>query len=157
MRRSDKEITDKKIIDEIINKTDVCRLGLCRENIPYIVPVSFGYNGNKIFIHTAIEGTKLDFISENNNVCFEFEHEVKLVENQSSACNWSFSYYSIIGFGKIYEITNSDEKIDALNQIMLHYSGRKWEFGSKSVDSVRVWQILIEKITGKQSKDKINS
>ena len=43
MRRKDKEILDKKEIESIIKKAGVCRLGLSDNNIPYIVPLNFGY------------------------------------------------------------------------------------------------------------------
>lgn len=154
MRRKEKEITERHIIDNVINNALVCRLGLCKENIPYVVPVSFGYDGHYIFFHTAKEGMKLDFIAANNNVCFQFEHDVNIITNQTKACSWSFSYYSVIGFGKIIEITSVEDKIAALNCIMIHYSGREWEIGPASAEGTRVWRILIEQITGKQSKDK---
>jgi nitroimidazol reductase NimA-like FMN-containing flavoprotein (pyridoxamine 5'-phosphate oxidase superfamily) len=157
MRRKEKEITERNLIDTVISKALVCRLALCKEKMPYVIPVSFGYDGKNIFIHTASEGKKIDFISDNNNVCFEFEHDVKLVTNETTACSWSFSFYSVVGFGKIFEITAVDDKIAALNQIMIHYSGKSWEVNPNSVEKTRVWKIEIDSITGKQSKDKIIS
>ena len=58
MRRKEKKITERLEIDEIIHKSNVCRLAFSKNNIPYIMPISFGYNGKKIFIHTATEGKK---------------------------------------------------------------------------------------------------
>jgi uncharacterized protein len=49
MRRKDREIQNREIIDEIISEAEVCRLGLSRDNHPYIVPVSFGYNGRCLY------------------------------------------------------------------------------------------------------------
>ena len=31
----------------------ICRLGLCKDNRPYIVPVNFGYDGEHIYFHTG--------------------------------------------------------------------------------------------------------
>lgn len=39
MRRHDKEITDKKEIESIINESNICRIALSENNSPYIVPV----------------------------------------------------------------------------------------------------------------------
>ena len=36
MRRSDREISEIQGIEEIIQKSDVCRIALANENIPYI-------------------------------------------------------------------------------------------------------------------------
>jgi hypothetical protein len=43
MRRSDREIPGIQEIEEIIQKADVCRIALANDNIPYIVPMNFGY------------------------------------------------------------------------------------------------------------------
>lgn len=155
MRRSEKEISDRELIDKIINNSLVCRLGLSKDNFPYVIPVSFGYDGTDIFLHTALDGLKIEYIKSNNKVCFEFEDEVKLVKNETSACNWSFSFYSVIGFGKIFEITDAFEKEEGLNHIMVHYSGKSWTINKQSLTKTRVWKIQIDQITGKQSKDKI--
>ena len=48
MRRTDKEITDPKLISQIIENAQICRLGLAKDNIPYVLPVSFGFDGTAI-------------------------------------------------------------------------------------------------------------
>jgi hypothetical protein len=154
MRRQDREIKDWNLISHIISNCQVCRLGLAKDGAPYIVPVSFGYDGKAIYFHTAREGKKIDYITANNVVCFEFEHGVQLVSDESSPCNWTFHYQSVIGNGEIHELVAIEEKIEGLNQIMEQYSSREWEFSEKALDSIRVWKITIETITGKQSKAK---
>ena len=155
MRRKDKEIQDKDLIEQIIAKAQVCRLGLCRDGMPYIVPLSFGYDGQFIYFHTAREGMKIDFMAANNQVCFELEHDVKVIPNDNTACKWSFSFYSVIGFGTVEEITDSHLKPYALNQIMKKYSNREWDFDQQLLEKIRLWRISIEQITAKGSKDKI--
>jgi uncharacterized protein len=155
MRRKDKEIQDQDLVGQIIAKAQVCRLGLCRDGMPYIVPLSFGYDGQFIYFHTAREGMKLDFIAANNQVCFELEHDVKVVPNDNTACKWSFSFYSVIGFGKVEEITASHLKPYALNQIMKKYSNREWDFDEQLLEKIRLWRLAIEQITAKGSKDKM--
>jgi hypothetical protein len=44
MRRTDKEIRSREEIDEIIRGSHVCRIAMAMDNMPYIVPVSFGYD-----------------------------------------------------------------------------------------------------------------
>jgi nitroimidazol reductase NimA-like FMN-containing flavoprotein (pyridoxamine 5'-phosphate oxidase superfamily) len=154
MRRKDKEIQSRARIEQVIEKAQVCRLGLCKDNMPYIVPVSFGYDGEYIYFHTATEGMKLDYLTAQNRVCFELEHEVRVVPDNTEACKWSFSFYSVIGFGTVEEITSPQRKLYALNQIMQHYSDREWNFNDNLVEKMRLWRISIEQITGKQSKDK---
>jgi nitroimidazol reductase NimA-like FMN-containing flavoprotein (pyridoxamine 5'-phosphate oxidase superfamily) len=157
MRRTDKEITDQALISRLIQIAQVCRLGLARDNIPYILPVSFGYDGKAIYFHTAKEGRKIDFITANNRVCFEFEHDVRLITNDTNPCKWTFSFQSVIGYGHIRELTDLPSKIQGLNEVMRRYSGRDWTYPQENLDAIRVWRITISGLTGKQSKDKFVS
>jgi len=49
-------------MDEIIRGSHVCRIALAIDNMPYIVPVSFGYDGESIYLHTAKEGKKINLV-----------------------------------------------------------------------------------------------
>ena len=68
MRRKDKEITDIKSIEKIIQKSKVCRLGLSLNDTPYIVPVCFGYRAKTLYFHSAQEGKKIDIIKKNKKL-----------------------------------------------------------------------------------------
>jgi len=154
MRRHDKEIRSRAEIDAIIRAAEVCRLAFARNNDPYLVPVSFGYDGERLYFHTAPKGRKIDFIESNRRVCFEFETDVALVKNPDDACAWSFSFQSVIGSGTVSELVSTEEKTHALNQIMLHYSGREWDIPDHRAATTRVWRIDIDEITGKRSEEK---
>jgi nitroimidazol reductase NimA-like FMN-containing flavoprotein (pyridoxamine 5'-phosphate oxidase superfamily) len=151
MRRADKNIRSKDEINEIIRGSQVCRIAMATNNMPYMVPVSFGYDGESIYIHTAREGKKLDIFIENNNVCFEFERNVNLYKDPENACEWSFSFESVIGFGNIFELESPEDIINGLNQIMSQYSGKEWNFREEKLNNVRVWRIKINSVTGKRS------
>lgn len=154
MRRTDKEITERVLMSQIINNAQVCRLGLAMGNTPYVLPVSFGFDGNAIYFHTAQEGRKIMFLAANSQVCFEFEHGVEVVRHDTNPCQWTFSFQSVIGYGTVVELTTTTEKVEGLNHIMRHYSGRAWPISAEDVQNTRVWRIAIESLTGKQSKDK---
>jgi len=154
MRRRDKEIQSRGEIDAIIRGCQVCRLAFAVENEPYIVPVSFGYDGASLFFHTAESGKKIDFLGSNNRVCFEFDHNVRLQADPKTACKWTFLYESVIGYGTVSELTDPAEKTRGLDQIMLHYSGRQWEFTASLMTKTRVWQVLIDSLTGKRAEEK---
>ena len=98
MRRTEKEIKDRAEIDSIIRRSQVVRLGLSDNGLPYIVPLSFGYDGEAIYVHCAKQGRKLDIIRKNNIVCFEFDIVLGVVEAEP-ACSWGMKYQSVIGTG----------------------------------------------------------
>lgn len=154
MRRRDKEIRSRDQIDAIIRDCQVCRLALAAENQPYIVPVSFGYDGASLFFHTATSGKKIEFLEANDRICFEFDRNVRLQADPKAACKWTFFYESVIGYGTVSELKDPAEKTRGLDQIMLHYSGKQWEFDSKLMTRTRVWQVAIDTLTGKRAEEK---
>lgn len=154
MRRSDKEITDMETIHGIVRNCQVCRLGLAVAGEPYVVPISFGFDGEAVFFHTAKHGRKIDMMTANPRACVQFERNVRLVTDDEDACAWTFSFESVIGFGTVVESTDADGRIRGLNQIMRHYSGRDWEFQGPPLDSTRVWRLDLDILTGKKSEHK---
>lgn len=157
MRRKEKEITDLELISEIIRDSDVCRLGLAKDNAPYIVPLSFGYDGTAIYFHTARTGKKIDYMEASKAVCFEFERGVQPLPHPTDPCEWTFSFQTVIGYGTIHELKALDEKAYGLDQVVRHYSGKPWEPGERSIANLRVWKIAIERVSGKQSNDRARS
>lgn len=151
MRRKEKEITDRSEIDAIINASVVCRVALANQNQPYLVPLSFGYDGRAIYVHTAGAGKKIDFFSANKRVCVEFERNVGLKRHEELACKWSIHFESVIGDGTIQELTETTDKQYGLNQIMHHYSGKDWEFDTNLMAKTRVWKIVLASVSGKRS------
>ena len=73
MRRNEREITDPKIIEEIIHQATICRIALYDADYPYIVPLNYGYESGALYFHSAKEGKKIDLIRKNSRVCFEIE------------------------------------------------------------------------------------
>ena len=60
-------------MERLLKKCSTGRLGLSFQNEPYIVPVSYRYGQGRVFFHSAKQGKKVDFIKNNNRVCFEVD------------------------------------------------------------------------------------
>lgn len=116
-----------------------------------MVPLSFGYDGDALYFHTASEGKKLDIMIANPSVCFEFEQDVSLNTHDTLPCKWGFSFKSVIGHGEVSEVTSAEYKKTALNHILQTYSNQEWDFQDAAVAATRVWKITIHQLTGKQS------
>jgi nitroimidazol reductase NimA-like FMN-containing flavoprotein (pyridoxamine 5'-phosphate oxidase superfamily) len=157
MRRHDKEITSREEIDAIIRAAQVCRIAFADGDEPYVVPVSFGFDGEALYIHTAKVGRKLDFIAANNRVCFELENDVFLQVDDTDPCKWTFAFESVIGYGAITELESAEDKAGGLNQIMLHYSDREWDLEPSTTAATRVWRIKIDSLTAKRSVEKVRT
>jgi uncharacterized protein len=150
MRRKEKEITKKTEIEAVINNALVCRLGLSDNNIPYIVPLCFGYEDDTIYVHGALKGHKIDILQKNQNVCFEFDINTEIVEAEN-ACEWGMKYRSVIGLGKASFIDAPEDKRKALNIIMNQYSAEQFQFSENEINRTAVIKIEVTSITGKES------
>jgi len=155
MRRNDREITDINEKIDIIKTCKVCRLGLSDNNIPYIIPLNYGYsyenNELTLYFHSAREGRKLEIIKNNNNACFEIDCDAKL-NTAIKPCDYGYSFKSIIGFGKIIMIEKTDDKADALNKIMKHQTDKDTEytFTNDQLQNVCIYKMVIDNFTGKR-------
>lgn len=152
MRRKDKEITDMTVIESILQEADVCRLAMVDGQIPYLVPMSFGYQDRFLYFHSASEGRKLNVLKKNNLVCFEVESNVKLFRGENP-CNWSMKYYSVIGYGRAEVTVDLAEKERALNLIMEKYNGPgEYSYPAEALEKIVVIKVMIDEMAGKKSK-----
>jgi uncharacterized protein len=150
MRRKEREIKEREVIDSIIRECRVCRLGLADGDQPYVVPLSFGYDGEALYFHGASAGRKIDILRANNRVCFELDI-LDALRPSDEACRWSAGYRSVIGFGTATIVELPDEKLKILAIIMAQYSDQGFSFADDAVQRTTVIKVHIESITGKQS------
>ncbi len=144
-------ITERREIDDIIAHCQVCHLGMALGGEPYVIPITFGYDGSHIYFHTGFLGKKIDHWEANPRVCFQFEDSVTVVPNRKDPCKTSLTYRSVVGWGTIREIEETGRKAEALNQVMIHYEQGHYEFSAEAIDSVRMWGIEVEDVTGKKT------
>ena len=67
------------------------------------------------------------------------------------ACDWTFDYTSVIGFGQARVLEDPDEKVAGLTAIMNHLGNQEPVFREFDMDRVAVVEIEFERLTGKQS------
>ncbi len=158
MRYKAAEMTDRKEIEEILNKAPIGRIGLASNNQPYVVPVHFTYDDGKIFLHSGNVGMKIDYLNKNPKVCFETDEFQSLVFSPNP-CNFETKYKSIIAFGTAKILTDKEQKFQALKKLISKYGGKEesltLEIAEKFISSldtkVEVIEIKISDITGKKT------
>ena len=106
MRRKEKEITDNKEILDIIKKGKFTSISMCKENEPYIITLSYGYDQikNALYFHCATEGQKIKFIESNPYVCGT------VIEDNGYEDECGQAFRSIVYRGRIAIITEIEEK-----------------------------------------------
>lgn len=145
MRKSDREITDRKQIVDFLLSCDTVRIGFHDEEYPYVVPVSFGLLDDSVtltlYYHGAIVGKKNELARKNPLVCVEadrFNGYVSLKDGVTA------DYQSFIGFGKVSDCT-AEEKAEGLALLMEHcgYDGYSAE-GCSIFDYTDVKKIVFD-------------
>ncbi len=152
MRRREKEISDRSAIDAVLDESLFCHLAFAAGAHPYVIPLSFGYDGSCLYVHTAREGKKIDCIQANPRVCFAVERQVRLSAGTNNPCRWTFAFESVVGYGMMAEISDPEAKAAGLAHIVRHYADAHTAPPlSAALQNLRVWRIRIESMTGKRS------
>jgi hypothetical protein len=151
MRRKDKEITDRKIIEQLLAGSDICRIAMIDRDRPYMVPLNYGYADNALYFHSASTGKKIELLKQNGRVCFEIENHNEIIRDEIP-CEWTSRYRSLIGYGTIEFITGHEEKKKGLDVIMSHYGKTgKNDYKDNHIQNIIILKLNIEEISGKQS------
>jgi hypothetical protein len=144
------EITDQTVIETLLSEAQYLQLGLCKDDRPYIVPMSFGYNKGVIYLHSAKTGTKMDILRSNRNVCFEVDY-VHTILHGAHPCSYNIKYQSIVGFGTATILKQEQEIREGLRCLIDHYHTGEYNIHDLNINRVAVNRIDIVEMHGKQN------
>ena len=138
MRRRDRQVTDLAEIKEIIEKNMILHLGLFDKEFPYVVPLHYGY----------------EYDEGKNHACIQIEGEVIPDYDHEIPCKYGAFFTSFIGRGKAELLEKHDEKAHALNQLMQHQTGKRFEFTENMTKLVAVIKVVVTDYSAKAKKMK---
>jgi hypothetical protein len=150
MRRKDKEITDRSLVENILKNEKICRIAFFDETYPYMIPLCYGYEDGAIYFHGFREGHKIDCIRKNPHVCFEIDADTAVLEDPDP-CEWTVRYRSIVGFGRATLLEGPEEKRHGLDVIVKQFAGRTLSFPDEAMGKVAVVRIDIDSMTGRKN------
>ena len=147
MRRKGQELTKDECIDIIVNQPRGVLALLGDYDYPYALPMSHVYVDGKIYFHGAMKGHKNDAVKNHDKVSYCVMDKGVLKDD-----GWSYTFKSVIVFGKIRTLEDKDEKIDRLT-----YLGDKFFPNHKDtvneinrlLDRTQVFEITVDHMTGK--------
>ncbi|MFX1574112.1 MAG: pyridoxamine 5'-phosphate oxidase family protein [Promethearchaeota archaeon] len=154
MRRIEKEISNKEELTDILKNGKYTTISLCKENEPYIVTLSYGYDVNKpaLYFHCAKEGQKIDFIKFNPNACGTVLEENGYIDG----CGQAFR--SVVYRGRMEIIETLEEKKKGLDILIDHLEHDPIPIKNKFLNKVSSYEKLgmlrldITDISGKEEK-----
>lgn len=139
-------------IELVLGKQVVGRIGCHADDITYVVPISFAYDGHFIYCYTQ-EGLKVSMMRKNPQVCFQ-------TDDQENMANWK----SVVVWGIFEELPEGSERREALTKLQdrvmpmisserVHQSA-DWPFTNNITETVYgiVFRIRLTKKTGRFEK-----
>lgn len=153
-----REMRRKKQLLSEEDTAAVLRRGTCgvlalagEDGYPYAVPLSYVWDKDKLYFHSAKSGHKLDALRRNPKASF-----CVVDQDQIVGAEYTTYFRSVIAFGTIRELTDDGEKRAAIEKL-----GRKYAPGdtAEGLDAAirRDWEPLcmlemrIDHLTGKEA------
>ena len=143
---------DLDAITELLNQAPVGRFAtVSPDGTPYVVPVNFAFEGDRIYFHCATEGMKLDNLTANPKVCFEADEMTELYVSQDRPCACGCFYKSVIARGKAGIVGDESSRLHALRLLVKKYAPGKENrpMGEDVLKQTIVVEIVVEEISGK--------
>lgn len=155
MRRADREVGGFAQQLELLRRAKVVHLAMGDEKGLYSLPLSFGYQvaGERLtlYLHSAREGRKVDILRPGCQVAFSMVAAAEVVAGKTP-CTYSCHYESLVGSGFAEEVTDAEEKCQALRTILRHQAGVDADFTEAMAAPVAVFRIRVTALSGKARK-----
>jgi nitroimidazol reductase NimA-like FMN-containing flavoprotein (pyridoxamine 5'-phosphate oxidase superfamily) len=93
-------------IEELLAQQLIGHIACCSDNVPYIIPISYVYDGKDLYFHTY-EGRKTAIMRGNPNVCFQ-------VDKMYNMADWQ----SVLVWGNYEELSDRQQRENALKLLV---------------------------------------
>lgn len=155
MRRFKQQLTEQETV-KILTESTAGVLSLCGNDMqPYGVPLSHIYHDGNLYFHSALNGHKLDLISENSKACFSV-----IAQDEIHPETFTTYFRSAIAFGSIKVIEDEDEKRKTLEMLGKRCNPHDKEALDKEIERgfarCKMLEMSIETLSGKQAIELVN-
>lgn len=152
VRGAKRAVYEKDKVFEILDSGFLCHISFVMNEQPFIIPTAYARMGDEIIIHGSNKSRMLEVLEKGGEACVCVTHLDGLVLARS-AMHHSVNYRSVVVFGKAREITNFDEKNEALFKVMEQMLPGRWEEirqpNEKELQVTKVLAIKIETASAK--------
>ena len=152
LTKRERQVTDPEQIRHILDTGKVLHLGLAVNDEPYVVPMNYGYvleDGKlTLYLHSALQGKKLDMMRTNPKVFFEIDCDLQPFEG-TLPCQYGLVYSSVMGRGTARIVEDVEEKKQAMTILMKTQTGKDFTFVDRLVSIVAVIRIDVAEYTAK--------
>lgn len=123
IRRSDREVTDESWIKDLLQRAPIGILATVSNNQPFLNSNLFVYDEDEhaIYTHTARVGRTRTNLEQEERVCFSVYEMGRLLPAER-AFDFSVEYASVVVFGTATCISDEQQAIAALHQLVQKYA-----------------------------------
>lgn len=143
---------DKEKVYEILDAGYMAYVGIVDDGQPVVIPLLYGRRDDTIILHGSVKSRIMMAIGNGADVCINVTHTDALVLAKS-ALHHSVNYRSVVLFGKGTEISDRDEKMEALRVITENILPGRWdecrEPSEDELKAVAVVSVKIDEATAK--------
>jgi nitroimidazol reductase NimA-like FMN-containing flavoprotein (pyridoxamine 5'-phosphate oxidase superfamily) len=121
-RSADRARYDRALVHSILDEAYVCHLGFVRDGAPVVLPTLYGRVGERLYVHGSTGSRPLRMTGKADPglpVCLTVTHVDALILARS-AFHHSINYRSVVVHGLAYDVTDPDEKREALDALVNH-------------------------------------
>jgi nitroimidazol reductase NimA-like FMN-containing flavoprotein (pyridoxamine 5'-phosphate oxidase superfamily) len=137
--RSDREILSSKEINSIITNGKFSTISMCRNNEPYLVTLSYGFDNdnNALYFHCANQGLKIDFIIKNPSVCATVIEDGGYIAGECA-----HAYKSVVIWGEMHVVQSLEEKKHGMLTLLKHLEEKPWVRKEKMLKSEKAYSTM---------------
>ena len=143
---------DRALVHAILDEALVCHLGLVVENRPLVIPMAYGRDGDRLFLHGASASRLLRALAGGVEACVTVTLLDGLVLARSTFSS-SLNYRSVVAFGRATRVEGEEARRRALDVIVEHLiPGRTAEArppNAAELAATEVVEFAIEEATAK--------
>ena len=144
-------IHDRNEIDAILKQCKTCYVAMSDDNVPYVLPMNFAMDGDRVILHSAQQGRMWETIKKNPKVCINWTLGEELAwQDEQVGCSYRVKSKSVIIEGTAEIVEDFDEKERLFTQFMTQYSDLPFKFSAPSIRNVGVLIVPIEKLSAKE-------
>jgi len=144
-------IHDREEIDAILKQCKTCYVAMSIDDVPYVLPLNFAMDGDRVILHSAQYGRMWETIKKNPKVCINWTLGEELAwQDELVACSYRVKSKSVIVEGTAEIIEDMEEKERIVKKFMTQYSDLPFKFNAPAIRNVGILLVPIDKITAKE-------
>ena len=151
-REPDRAVYDRDAVNRILDEAFLCHAGFVVDGQPFVIPTSYGRNGNVLYIHGSAASRMLRNLDKGIPVCVTVTLLDGLVLARS-IFNHSMNYRSVVILGTATLVDHPEEKLAALRTLSEHILPQRWDDSrqpnEKELKATSVLRIPIDEFSAK--------